>query len=70
MYQYMIINEAGSIIYADEDKHHVKALADEMQRRTGKTYFVDCMLSSVLGLCDHVPLERTQSTPEQRLDPY
>lgn len=70
MYQYLIIDEAGGIVYADEDKHHTKALADELQRRTGKPFFVDCMLASVAGLCDHIPLERTQSTPDQRSDPY
>ena len=71
MYEYLIQDEHGSIVYVDQDKHHAKTVADEMQRRTGKPYFVDCMLSSITGLCDHIPLpKRAESIPEQRLDPH
>ena len=67
MYEYLIQDEHGSIVYVTEDRIHAKLLADIMQDKTGKPYFVDCMLAT---LCDHIPLGRTESTPEQRLDPY
>ena len=69
MYQYLIIDEAGAIVYADTDKHHTKQLADVLSMRTGKPHFVDCMLTSVIGLCDHVPLPKTIDPPEQQLNP-
>lgn len=67
MYEYLIQDEHGSIVYVTEDRIHAKLLADIMQDKTGKPHFVDCMLAT---LCDHIPLERTQSIPEQQLDPY
>ena len=71
MYQYLIIDEHGGIVYATEDRIHAKLLADVMQNKTGKPHFVDCMLTSVIGLCDHIPLPKSaESIPQQRLDPY
>ncbi len=69
MYQYLIIDEAGSIVYAGEDKHHTKQLADVLSMRTGKPHFVDCMLTSVIGLCDHVSLPKPIDPPDQQLNP-
>ena len=71
MYQYLIIDEAGAVVYADTDKHHTKQLADVLSMKTGKPHFVDCMLTSVIGLCDHIPLPKSaESIPDQRSDPY
>ena len=68
MYQYIILDDTGSVVYADTDKHHTKQLADVLSMRTGKPHFVDCMLTT---LCDHIPLPKSaESIPEQRLDPY
>jgi hypothetical protein len=69
MYQYLIIDEAGSIVYAGEDKHHTKQLADVLSMRTGKPHFVDCMLTSVIGLCDHVSLPKTIDVPDRKDEP-
>ena len=69
MYQYLIIDDKGGIVYADTDKHHTKQLADVLSMRTGKPHFVDCMLTSVIGLCDHVPLPKTIDVPDQQLNP-
>ena len=68
MYEYLIQDEHGKIVYVTEDRIHAKLLADVMQDKTGRPYFVDCMLAT---LCDHIPLPKsTESIPEQRLDPY
>lgn len=66
MYEYLIMDEHGSIVYVTEDKIHAKLLADVMQDKTGKPYFVDCMLAS---LCDHVPLPSSINVPDQQLNP-
>lgn len=68
MYEYLIQDEHGKIVYVTEDRIHAKLLADVMQDKTGRPYFVDCMLAT---LCDHIPLPKSaESIPEQRLDPY
>ena len=66
MYEYIIMDEHGSIVYADTDKHHTKAVADVMQQRTGRPYFVDCMLAT---LCDHTPINTIQNVPDQPINP-
>ena len=67
MYEWLIQDEHGSIVYVADDKYHAKQIADVMQMKTGKPYFVDCMLAT---LCDHIPLGLADSIPEQRVDPY
>ena len=67
MYEYLIQDEHGSIVYVTEDRIHAKLLADIMQDKTGKPYFVDCVLAT---LCDYTPLTRTQSIPEQFVPDY
>lgn len=67
MYEYLIQDEHGSIVYVADDKYHAKQIADVMQMKTGKPYFVDCVLAT---LCDYTPLERTQSIPEQFVPDY
>ena len=66
MYQYLIIDEAGGIVYADTDKHHTKQLADVLSMRTGRPHFVDCILAT---LCAHIPVNTLPAIPEQRLNP-
>ena len=67
MYEYLIQDEHGSIIYVADDKYHAKQIADVMTMKTGKLHFVDCVLAT---LCDHIPLTRTQSTPDQFVPDY
>lgn len=67
MYEFLIQDEHGNIVYVADDKYHAKQIADVMQMRTGKPYFVDCVLAT---LCDYTPLSLAESIPEQRLDPY
>ena len=67
MYQYLIIDEAGGIVYVADDKYHAKQIADVMQMKTGKPYFVDCVLAT---LCDYTPLTRTELIPEQFVPDY
>mgnify|MGYP003349570215 CR=1 FL=1 len=70
MYEYLIQDETGHIVYVADNKYHAKQLADVLQMRTGKPHFVDCMLASTNDLCDYTPLTATQSIPEQRSSPY
>jgi len=67
MYEYLIQDEHGSIVYVADDKYHAKQIADVMTMKTGKPHFVDCVLAT---LNDYMPLERTQTPPDQRSDPY
>ena len=69
MYEYLIQDETGHIVYVADNKYHAKQLADVLQMRTGKPHFVDCMLTSVIGLCDHVSLPKAIDPPEQQLNP-
>ena len=66
MYQYIILDDTGAVVYADTDKHHTKQLADVLSMRTGRPHFVDVMLTT---LCDHVPLPKAINVPDQQLNP-
>lgn len=65
-YEYLIIDEAGGVVFVTEDKHHAKAVAEVMQQKSGKPYFVDIMLAGINGLCDHQPLPKTTDVPDRR----
>lgn len=69
MYQYLILDEAGTVVYAGEDKHHTKQLADVLSMRTGKPHFVDCMLATTNGLCDYTPLPSPVNVPDRKDEP-
>ena len=49
MYHYLILNDQGSIVFADPDQDHTKQLALVLTMRTGRQHYVDTMLTS---LCD------------------
>lgn len=66
MYQYIILDDTGSVVYADTDKHHTKQLADVLSMRTGKPHFVDC----ICGLyADHLVRPPAPTPPYQPTRP-
>ena len=69
MYQYLILDEHGSVVYADTDRYHTKQLADVLSMRTGKPHFVDCMLTSASNLCDYVSLPKSTDVPDRKDEP-
>ena len=67
MYEFLIQDEHGSILYVTEDKYHAKQIAAVMQMKLNKPIFVDCVPATLL---DYMPIGLSDSIPEQRIDPY
>ena len=68
MYEYLIQDEHGKIVFITEDRHHAKAVAEVLQDRHNKPYFVDCMLANTNGLCDYMPISTVRDVPDRRED--
>ena len=66
MYEYLVQDEYGHIVYVADNKYHAKQIADVMQMKTGNPHFVDCVLAT---LCDYTPVNPFPAIPEQRLNP-